>query len=96
MHAPSRVYDHTRHRWADDAWRGIAQPGCVLYELHIGTFTPEGTFDAAAARLDHLVELGIDAVELLPCNGFAWAAGAGATTASTSTPCTSRTEVRTG
>jgi maltooligosyltrehalose trehalohydrolase len=77
VHAPSRVYDHTRHLWADAGWRGIAQPGSVLYELHVGTFTPEGTFDAAIGHLDHLVELGIDAVELLPCNGFPGSRGWG-------------------
>jgi maltooligosyltrehalose trehalohydrolase len=49
----------------------VPLPGAVLYELHIGTFTPGGTFDAAVERLDHLVELGVSAVELLPCNGFA-------------------------
>ncbi len=50
---------------------GSSLPGAVLYELHVGTFTPEGTFDAAIAHLDHLADLGIDAVELLPCNDFA-------------------------
>jgi len=55
----------------DDAfWMGRQLAGSVIYELHIGTFTPEGTLDAAIGRLDHLVELGIDFVELLPVNGF--------------------------
>ena len=49
---------------------GASSPGSVIYELHLGTFTPEGTLDAAAAQLDHLVELGVDLVELLPVNAF--------------------------
>jgi maltooligosyltrehalose trehalohydrolase len=63
---PSRVYDHDRFTWNDQAWRGCDLPGSVIYELHVGTFTKEGTFDAAAARLDHLARLGVDLVELLP------------------------------
>ncbi|MEV5569163.1 malto-oligosyltrehalose trehalohydrolase [Spirillospora sp. NPDC052269] len=70
VHAPSRVYDHSRFRWSDAAWRGRPLPGSVLYELHIGTFTPEGTLDAATARLDHLVDLGVDVVELMPVAAF--------------------------
>ena len=52
------------------AWTGRQLPGSVLYELHVGTFTPEGTFDAAIDRLDHLVDLGVDLIELLPVNAF--------------------------
>ena len=70
VHGPSRVYDPVAFAWTDDAWTGRCLPGSVLYELHIGTFTPEGTFDAAIERLDHLVDLGIDLVELLPVNAF--------------------------
>jgi maltooligosyltrehalose trehalohydrolase len=70
VHGPSRVYDHSAFRWSDDAWTGRQLPGAVLYELHVGTFTGEGTFDAAVERLDHLVELGVDLVELLPVNSF--------------------------
>src|SRR4051812_42583131 len=70
VHGPTRYYDHDKFEWHDDNWRGMALPGNVLYELHIGTFTTEGTFDAAIERLDHLVELGIDAVELLPVAAF--------------------------
>ena len=51
-------------------WPGRALPGAVLYELHVGTFTPEGTLDSAIERLDHLVELGVDFVEVLPVNAF--------------------------
>ncbi|AGZ44577.1 malto-oligosyltrehalose trehalohydrolase [Actinoplanes friuliensis] len=70
VHGPSRVYDHTAFAWSDQAWTGRQLPGSVLYEMHVGTFTAEGTFDAAIARLDHLVELGVDLVELLPVNSF--------------------------
>ncbi|MBB5826197.1 malto-oligosyltrehalose trehalohydrolase [Micromonospora carbonacea] len=70
VHGPSRRYDHAAHRWGDAGWTGRQLPGSILYELHIGTFTPEGTFDAAIERLDHLVDLGVDLVELLPVNAF--------------------------
>ncbi|MFD0855300.1 alpha-amylase family glycosyl hydrolase, partial [Actinomadura adrarensis] len=69
-HGPSRVYDHSRFEWTDAGWHGRPLPGSVLYEMHVGTFTEEGTFDAAIERLDHLVTLGIDAVELLPVASF--------------------------
>ena len=68
VHAASRVYDHGAFEWTDQSWTGRALPGSVLYELHIGTFTPGGTFDSAIERLDHLVELGIDLVEVMPVN----------------------------
>jgi maltooligosyltrehalose trehalohydrolase len=67
---PSVRYAHGTFEWTDQAWAGRALPGSVLYELHIGTFTPEGTFDSAIAKLDHLVDLGIDLVEVLPVNSF--------------------------
>ncbi len=67
---PSRLVDPD-FAWTDGHWRGLPLPGAVLYELHVGTFTPEGTFDAAVGKLDGLVDLGIDAVELLPVNAFA-------------------------
>ena len=70
VHARSAVYDDSAFEWIDAGWRGVPLPGAVLYELHVGTFTPEGSFDAATKRLDHLVDLGVDAVELLPCNAF--------------------------
>ncbi|MCA1820346.1 MAG: DUF3459 domain-containing protein [Pseudonocardia sp.] len=68
VHAASRVYDHAAFKWTDDYWTGHALPGSVLYELHVGTFTPAGIFDSAIERLDHLVELGIDLVEVMPVN----------------------------
>ena len=65
----SRVVDLTAHTWTDQTWRGRGLPGAVIYELHIGTFTPAGTFDAAIERLDHLDELGVTHVEVLPVAG---------------------------
>ena len=70
VHGPSRVVDHDAYPWQDAGWRGVHLPSAVLYELHVGTFTPEGTFTAAIERLDHLVDLGVDAVELLPVAEF--------------------------
>ena len=70
VHGPSRVYDHSAFAWTDQAWTGKQLPGSILYEMHVGTFTPAGTFDAAIERLDHLVDLGVDLVELLPVNAF--------------------------
>ncbi|MEU5695628.1 malto-oligosyltrehalose trehalohydrolase [Actinosynnema sp. NPDC020468] len=77
VHGPSRVYDHAAFGWTDAGWTGRALPGAVLYELHIGTFTPEGTFDGAIGRLDHLVALGVTHVEVLPVNAFDGTAGWG-------------------
>src|SRR5205814_4197735 len=56
--------------WCDDGWRGVKLEDYVIYELHVGTFTHEGTFDAAIRRLDDLRDLGITAVELLPIGQF--------------------------
>ncbi|MFI5527885.1 malto-oligosyltrehalose trehalohydrolase [Kitasatospora sp. NPDC051853] len=67
---PSRPVDHAAFHWSDTPWQGRALPGAVVYELHVGTFTPGGTFASAAERLDHLVELGVDFVELLPVCPF--------------------------
>ncbi|MEA5453383.1 malto-oligosyltrehalose trehalohydrolase [Sinomonas sp. JGH33] len=70
VHALSAGFDPGRHEWSDAAWRGRGLAGSVLYELHVGTFTPEGTLDAAAGRLAYLAELGVGFVELLPVNAF--------------------------
>ncbi|MFE0458707.1 malto-oligosyltrehalose trehalohydrolase [Kitasatospora sp. NPDC058965] len=66
----SRLVDHAAFRWSETGWSGRALPGSVVYELHVGTFTPAGTFEGAIERLDHLVELGVDFVELLPVCPF--------------------------
>ncbi|MFC5062476.1 malto-oligosyltrehalose trehalohydrolase [Actinomycetospora atypica] len=71
VHAASRVWDPSvSGDLLDDRWTGRALPGAVIYELHVGTFTPGGTFDAAVDRLDHLVDLGVTLVEVLPVNAF--------------------------
>jgi maltooligosyltrehalose trehalohydrolase len=70
VHGWSRVVDHSTFRWTDHDWRGIDLPASVLYELHIGTFSAAGTFDGAIGHLDHLVDLGVTAVEVLPIVEF--------------------------
>src|SRR5690606_24479347 len=62
----SATVDHGAFAWSDRAWRGMPLANAVIYELHVGTFTPEGTFDGVVARLDHLVELGVNTIELMP------------------------------
>ncbi|QDY90432.1 malto-oligosyltrehalose trehalohydrolase [Arthrobacter sp. UKPF54-2] len=70
VHSLSRTFDAGVHAWGDGAWTGRGLQGGVIYELHLGTFTPEGTLDAAAGKLGYLADLGVDFVELLPVNGF--------------------------
>ena len=70
VHGPSRLDDPATFPWTDTAWHGRPLRGSIIYEMHIGTFTPEGTFDSAIAKLDHLVELGVDFVEVMPVNAF--------------------------
>ena len=70
-HGPSQVVDPLAYRWADDAWRGpAAVEGQVIYELHVGTFTPEGTWTAGADHLPYLADLGITAIEIMPVAEF--------------------------
>ncbi len=70
VHGPSRVFDHARHEWGDRSWAGRDARGAVFYELHVGTFTADGTLDSAVERLDHLVSLGVDVVSLMPVAAF--------------------------
>lgn len=67
---PSCVVDHSAFAWSDQRWQAPPLSSAVIYELHIGTFTPEGTFDAAIAKLDYLVELGVTHVEIMPVAQF--------------------------
>ncbi|MEL6443282.1 MAG: malto-oligosyltrehalose trehalohydrolase [Bacteroidota bacterium] len=70
VHGPSEVVDPSAYDWQDGNWSGLAQTDLVFYELHVGTFTPEGTLAAARRRLPHLKALGITAVELMPLADF--------------------------
>lgn len=70
VHGPSRVFDPAAFRWTDAGWQAPPLASGIVYELHIGTLTPAGTFDAAQSQLDALRELGITHVELMPVNAF--------------------------
>ena len=70
-HGPSMTVDPTVYAWQDHEWRGLHATRQIVYELHIGTFTPEGTFAAAAEQLGALQRLGVTCVELMPVNEFA-------------------------
>ncbi len=69
VHGLSRR-DTTAYEWGDASWTGRQLAGSVVYELHVGTFTPDGTLDSAIDRLDHLRDLGVDLVEVMPVNAF--------------------------
>ena len=66
VHGPAEIVDPTRFAWSDSTWRGVDLRDYVIYELHIGTFTPEGTLDSAARKLEYLKRLGITVVEIMP------------------------------
>src|SRR5436190_5777773 len=70
VHGPSRVVDPAAFPWSDQDWRGIPLKDYLIYELHTGTFTPEGTFESIIPRLPYLRELGVTAVELMPVAEF--------------------------
>ncbi|MTD13949.1 malto-oligosyltrehalose trehalohydrolase [Nakamurella sp. YIM 132087] len=70
VHGRSATVDPGSFAWSDGLWTGRPLAGGLVYELHIGTFTADGTFDAATDHLDHLVDLGVTHVELLPVNAF--------------------------
>ena len=67
---PSAVFDPGQFAWNEGGWRGIARADLVIYELHVGTFTPEGTFDAVQGRIGTLRDLGITAIEIMPVAQF--------------------------
>ena len=71
VHGPSATYDHHSFHWDDATWQGPPLTGAVIYEMHIGTFTPEGTFDAAIEKIPYLFDLGITHVEIMPVAEFA-------------------------
>ncbi|MDD5656660.1 MAG: malto-oligosyltrehalose trehalohydrolase, partial [Elusimicrobia bacterium] len=70
VHGPAQIVDHAAFRWNDGGWRGRALEDLVVYELHVGTFTGPGTFDAVIPRLGELAELGVNAVEIMPVAQF--------------------------
>lgn len=70
VHAASAICNSSNFAWTDAAWRGIPRADLVIYELHVGTFTPEGTFDAIVPRLSALKELGVTCLELMPVAQF--------------------------
>lgn len=70
VHGPSEIIDPRSFDWKDDPWRGRPWEEAVLYELHVGTFTPKGTFRAVEQKLDYLRDLGVTAVELMPIADF--------------------------
>lgn len=70
VHGASQALDINRFRWTDENWRHFPLKNYIIYEMHIGTFTPEGTFAAAEKKLDYLVDLGITAVEIMPVAQF--------------------------
>jgi len=70
-HGPSEVVDPDAFKWTDQAWAGVKPAGQVLYEMHVGTFTPQGTWTAAANELDALADLGITVIEMMPVGDFA-------------------------
>ena len=70
VHGPSAVVDESVFQWHDDDWTGTELAGTVLYEMHVGTFTAEGTFEAASRQLSRLRDLGVTAVEVMPVAAF--------------------------
>ncbi|WP_013324267.1 malto-oligosyltrehalose trehalohydrolase [Gloeothece verrucosa] len=70
VHDPSQVIDHSTYTWQDQDWKNIPFPDWIIYELHVGTFTPEGTFEAIIARLPDLKELGVNVIEIMPVAQF--------------------------
>src|SRR6185503_4921522 len=77
VHARSQLWQAPADAWTDRDWPGRSIEGAVIYELHTGTFTADGTFDAAIEKLDYLVDLGVDFVEVMPVNAFAGTHGWG-------------------
>ncbi|HEY9301017.1 MAG TPA: alpha-amylase family glycosyl hydrolase, partial [Phormidium sp.] len=70
VHKASEIFDHSTFNWSDRDWSGIRLEDYIIYELHIGTFTPEGTFEAVIGQLPRLKELGINAIEIMPVAQF--------------------------
>lgn len=70
VHSWSQIIDPNAHRWQDIHWKGLPISQMIIYELHVGTFTEEGTFEAVINKLDHLLELGVNTIEIMPISQF--------------------------
>jgi maltooligosyltrehalose trehalohydrolase len=70
VHEASQIIDHGAFPWSDSEWQGLPLPEMIMYELHVGTFTPDGTFEAVIPRLEELKDLGINALEIMPIAQF--------------------------
>jgi maltooligosyltrehalose trehalohydrolase len=70
VHGPSQIVDHSLFNWSDKEWKGLQLKELIIYELHVGTFTPEGSFEAMISRLDELRTIGINAIEIMPVSQF--------------------------
>src|SRR5438045_1982673 len=70
VHGPTEIIDPADFRWTDRSWRGLPLDQYIIYELHVGTFTHHGTFDAVIDRLEYLRDLGITAIEVMPVAAF--------------------------
>src|SRR5690606_2599629 len=70
VHSRSRHVEHSLYEWNDAEWHPMPLSSAVIYELHVGTFSPEGTFQGVIDRLDYLLELGITHIELMPVASF--------------------------
>jgi maltooligosyltrehalose trehalohydrolase len=77
VHAPSRIYDQSAFQWSDKGFQAAPLASAIVYELHVGTFTPAGTLDSAIDKLDYLDQLGITHIELMPIAAFAGIRGWG-------------------
>jgi len=77
IHGPSQLVDHIEFRWTDARWQAPPVSSAIVYELHVGTFTPQGTFLSAIERLDHLAQLGISHIEVMPVAQFSGSSGWG-------------------
>jgi maltooligosyltrehalose trehalohydrolase len=70
VHGPTRIIDPADFSWSDQGWTGVSPADLIIYELHIGTFSPEGTFDSVIERLPMLTQLGVTAIEIMPVAEF--------------------------
>ncbi|MFZ0565307.1 MAG: malto-oligosyltrehalose trehalohydrolase [Chlamydiales bacterium] len=70
VHGPTQIIDPYSYEWQDGDWKGIDLRDCIFYELHVGTFTSEGTFEAIIEKLDYLIDLGVNCIEIMPVAQF--------------------------